>query len=326
MRLRSFSVLLSALLACGAFSLAARADTALYDASLILHAFVGGTSMPIGASAKGSGTIPVNPTGSAPAPVTLPQSAVRVTTGAFWSIGLPTTFYSTYATFVNQTGKFFAGGGPAAGRGTVSHDGSPGRTGSWFIHEGKNGFGGTLALLGKQGAFAQFRITSVDPSGPLPGIFTGASSWNMIRALGRSSMDPLNPYTNTGMFLNRSGLSDPYSILVTTYKKLGSGTPWTTGTVTVIARNSSYTTSLKRSGYDTTTPGGARNLQLVTPALTHWARSRGSHESHTGHIAILKIRLVPEPTGVVMIIAGGCALALLNGTLHSSSSRRDPAA
>ncbi len=326
MRLSDRSVLLATFLVCSAFPRETSADTALYDASMIVHAFVGEVAMPVGASARGSGAISVSATGSGPAPVALPQSALRVTTGAFWSIGLRTTFYTTYATFVNQAGKFFAGGGPAAGKGVVSHKANANRGGSWFIHEGRNAFGGTLGLLGKQGAFAQFRITSVGPSGPLPGIFTGTSSWNMIRALGRSAMDPLNPYTNTGMFLNRSGLSDPYSMLVTTYKKVGSGAPWTTGTVTVIAKNDTYTTSLRRTGYDTTTPGGVRNIQLVTPALTHWARARGKSETRTGHIAILKIRLVPEPTGAVMIAVGGCALALLYRRFHSPSSRRDRSA
>ena len=44
---------------------------------------------------------------------------------------------------------------------------------------------------------------------------------------------------------------------------------------------------------------------------------------HTGHIAILKIRLVPEPAGLAMIATGACALLLLQMRVHSSSSRRD---
>jgi hypothetical protein len=205
----------------------------------------------------------------------------------------------------------------------VSHKNSGSRAGSWFIREGEYAFGGTLGLLGKQGAFAQFEITTWSSYGPVPGIFTGTSSWNMIRALGRSQMDSLNPYTNSGMFVNKSGgSSDPYSNLVTTYKKVGSGTPWTTGTVTVIANEGSYATTLQRSGYDTTTPGGARNIQLVTPTLTHWARAEGTVLNHTGHIAILKIRLVPEPTGLATIAAGACALLMLRRRVQGSSSRR----
>ena len=65
--------------------------------------------------------------------------------------------------------------------------------------------------------------------------------------------------------------------------------------MTVIAKEGSYATTLQRSGYDTLTPAGARNIQLVTPVLTHWARGGGNVLNHTGQIAILKIRLVPEP-------------------------------
>ncbi|MCH8890847.1 MAG: hypothetical protein IH827_07205 [Myxococcales bacterium] len=254
-------------------------------------------------------------TGSGPVPVALPQSAFGVTTAAYWPIYPPTTFYWTYATFGNDAGAFLAGGGPAAGKGTVSHKGNGNRVGSWFIREGKNAFGGTLGLLGKLGAFAQFQIKTSGPSLPLPGIFTGTSSWNMIRALGRDPMDPLNPYTNTATFINKTGGT------VTTYTKFASGTPWTTGTVTVYATVGSLTTSFRRSGYDTTTPGGVRNIQLVTPTLTHWKRGHGRPFNHTGHIAILKIQLVPEPSGLAMFSAGVCALLLLQRSFHSSSRR-----
>lgn len=313
-RSRTAMMLLSAAL----FASPVQAGTALYQASFVIHAFGNDNigyfaRMPIGKAATGSGTIPVTATGSGPVPVALPQSAFGVTTAAYWPIYPPTTFYWTYATFGNDAGAFFAGGGPAAGKGTVSHKGNGNRVGSWFIREGKNAFGGTLGLLGKLGAFAQFQIKTSGPSLPLPGIFTGTSSWNMIRALGRSKTDPLNPYTNTGIFINQSGGT------LTTYTKFASGTPWTTGTVTVVATVGSLSTSFRRSGYDTTTPGGVRNIQLVTPALTHWKRGHGRPFNHTGHIARLKIRLVPEPSGLVMFSAGVCALLLLQRSFHSSS-------
>jgi hypothetical protein len=301
----------------------------LYQTSFFIHAFGNDdlgyfAQMPIGRAAAGSGTIPVTTAGSAPAPVALPQSAFGVTTAAYWPIYPPTTFYWTYAAFANEAGGFFAGGGPAAGKGTVSHKGNGNRVGSWFIHEGKNAFGGTLGLLGKQGAFAQFQIKTSGPSVPIPGIFTGSSSWNIIRALGRSQMDPLNPYTNTGTFVNKSaGTSSTYTNLITTYTKFASGTPWTTGTVTVYATVGSLTTSFRRSGYDTTTPGGVRNIQLVTPTLTHWKRGHGRPFNHTGHIAVLKIQLVPEPSGLAMFAAGAGVLLLLHGAFHASPPRRD---
>jgi hypothetical protein len=309
-------------LACTAFATSAKAGATLYQASFVVHAFGNddlgySAQMPIGKAAVGSGTIPVTPTGTAPAPVALPQSAFAVTTDAYWPIYPPTTFYWTYATFANAAGGFFAGGGPAAGKGMISHKGNGNRVGSWIIHEGENAFGGTLGLLGKMGAFAQFQIKTSGPSVPLPGTFTGTTSWNMIRALGRSGMDSLNPYTNTGTFNNKSGST------MTTYTKFGSGTPWTTGTVTVVATEGSLSTSFRRSGYDTTTASGARIIQLVTPTLTHWKRGHGRPFNHTGHIAVLKIQLVPEPNSLAMFAAGACALLLLRRVYHGSSSRRD---
>ena len=313
----AFAFLAVALLAPPAW-----AGTALYDASFIIHAFGNDTlgyvaQIPVQRAATGSGTIGVTATGTGPAPVALPQSAFGVTASAYWPIYPPTTFYISYATFANNAGSFFAGGGPAAGKGTVSHKGNGNRLGSWFIREGENAFGGTLELLGKQGAFAHFQIKTSAPTVPLPGIFTGTSSWNIIKALGRSQMDPLNPYTNTGVFTNKSGSA------MTTYTMFGTGTPWTTGTVTVYATAGSFTTSFRRSGYDTTTPGGVRNIQLVTPTLTHWKLGHGRPFNHTGHIAILKIQLVPEPSSLALFAAGAGALLLLHRVFHRSSSRRD---
>jgi hypothetical protein len=62
-------------------------------------------------------------------------------------------------------------------------------------------------------------------------------------------------------------------------------------------------------GNDTTTTGGARNLQLVTPALTHWIGP--GFQDHTGHIGILRLQIVPEPGALLLLAAGAGALALL---------------
>jgi len=129
-------------------------------------------------------------------------------------------------------------------------------------------------------------------------------------------MDPLYPYTNTGTFNNKTGST------MTTYTKFATGAPWTTGIVTVVAARSSYATSLQRKGCDTTTPGGVRNIQLVTPSLTDWKRGHGKPFNHTGHIGVIKIRLVPEPTRLAMFATGGFALLLLHRASLRSSSRR----
>jgi hypothetical protein len=247
----------------------AQAENAMFQASFIMHAWgndvTTGTSFPSNAShfvpmplgttgcapyypysssyhpclpvsqrvkpATGTGSISLATTGTGPAPIALPQSAVGVTTVGFWPVIIPTTYYTTYATFVNEAGSFFAGGGPAAGHGTITHKGQGQRKGSWVIHEGERGFGGALGLFGKQGAYARFEIKEVTS---LPGPFVGTSSWNMIKALGRSGMDSSNPYTNTGTFTNT------YLGTITTYTKFASGTLWTTGSVTVYATSGTF--------------------------------------------------------------------------------------
>ena len=96
--------------------------------------------------------------------------------------------------------------------------------------------------------------------------------------------------------------------MTSTGSALGTGTAWTTGQVAVYAKAGAFTTILHRTGYDTTTPSGVRNIQLVTPGLTHWIEP-GS-EDHTGHIGILKLR-VPEPHGVLLLAADVGMLLLL---------------
>ena len=66
---------------------------------------------------------------------------------------------------------------------------------------------------------------------------------------------------------------------------------------------------LARAGYDNRTPAGAGNIQLVSPALTRWKNLYSDY--YTGSIATLKLRLVPEPEGRLMLVAGIGALALL---------------
>jgi hypothetical protein len=62
--------------------------------------------------------------------------------------------------------------------------------------------------------------------------------------------------------------------------------------VTMYAPIGGFSTFFQRTGHDTTTPGGVRNIQLVTPALTHWLSLAGI--LHTGHFGILNIRLIPN--------------------------------
>jgi len=345
-------VIAAAILTLGVGS-AAQAGTAMFQASFIVHAFGNDvttganspfntsvfTPMPLGTtgcapyygpysasyhhclpvsqrgqSATGTGLISVATTGTGPAPIALPQSAFGVTTMGFWPINVPTEYYTTYATFVNAAGSFFAGGGPTTYSFTSSISGTT--QGRWVIQPGPNRFGGKLGLLGRLGAWWVFDYGGVSLTGhwtPDTGHwnpFTGRSSWNMIKAMGRGSGDPDHTYTNTGMFYN---LARTQTI---TYTAIGRGTHWTTGSVTVSVPLGTWMTIFRRAGHDTTTPGGARNIQLVTPALTHWIGTGSVPNNFTGHIGVLTLQ-VPEPHAVLLLAAGAGALLLLR-----RSSRR----
>jgi hypothetical protein len=267
------------------------------------------TTLQAGQPATGSGTLSVG-TGS-PASIMLPQSAFGITTVGARPLRSSYLQSDTYATFVNASGTFFSGGGP----GSVSRYYGCGETPyvlcPLVIQNGEHKFGGAMPLLGRLGGIVKYVASGVS------GTYAGTSSWNMIKALGRKAYvgDPLNPYTNTGMFYNA------VASRTVTYSKYGRGTLWTTGMVAVYAEEGYFTTILHGSGHDTVTSGGVRNLQLVTPALTHWVGSGGA-QYHTGHIGILTLQ-VPEP-GHAMLLAAGVGRARGAASRESEGGRLTP--
>ena len=241
-------------------------------------------------------------------PWTTPISARNGITG-FLPIYYPYLQSHTYATFHNAAGTFVAGNGPAAG-GTIFRSGKAKRLGSWRVTPKPGGahLGGAMTILGRLGAHRQY----VNPL--RPGTHDGTGSRNMIKAMGRTwgtSMAPadtMNPYTKTDAYYNSAYQT------TSTISALATGSLWTTGDVTVYAKTSYFTTIVRRGGFDTTTGTGTtkvRNLQLVTPVLTHW---QGPIVNlHTGHIGVLNLQLTaaPEPSAVLLLAAGGGVLALL---------------
>ncbi|HEY5658244.1 MAG TPA: hypothetical protein VIY27_10700, partial [Myxococcota bacterium] len=205
----------------------------------------------------------------------------------------------TYATFVNAAGSFFAGGGAAAGAGYVNKTlATPARRGTWLIRAGKNAFGGAMGLLGKYGATGKYTVPASGGA-----TYNGVSSWNMVKALGRSATDPMNPYTKTEKWyrVTKNG-----KIKYSQITAIGSGTLWTTGQVGGFAKTGAYFTTLWRTGYDNRTTGGLGNIQLVTPTLTHWLSP--TLDTHTAQIGILKLAVTPEPGAVVLLAAGAGVL------------------
>jgi len=246
--------------------------------------------------------------------VALPQSAFIADATGFLPSYYPYLESATFATFTAQAGTFFAGGGPAAA-GTVTKTGMGQTSGTWYIRPraGGNAFGGALGMLGRYGAINAYVVPGkVGTYGP------SETSWAIVPEMGIPQYNTLisitamgkerwkNPFWHWYTFVNNvNGNEDPL-------KASGWGTPWTTGTVTVLAQAGYFPTILKRTGYDFTSGTGTtkvRNIQLVTPTLTHWIGT--AIKTHTGQIGMLTLRITPEPAALLMLAAGGGLLALL---------------
>jgi hypothetical protein len=240
---------------------------------------------------------PLNPRG-----FTFPMSGIsRMTSGASFLettwLPLPIAnaqfnFEIEHADLRNDSGGFSDGGGP--GSFTVSHGAQV------HVKAGKNQFGGTMRLLGQY--HTNRGIESVTTS-------LGATPWNLqyIGAGAGTATGKVTGLKYTTMIdraYHYSGKFD-YSPRTATISVF----PWTTGMVAVTASGGPQATVLKRTGYDNRSPAGAGTIQLVSPALTRWQNLYSDY--YTGSIATLKIRLVPEPDGLLMLVAGICTLALL---------------
>jgi hypothetical protein len=100
------------------------------------------------------------------------------------------------------------------------------------------------------------------------------------------------------------------------------GFPWTTGMVTITATDGFFPTLFRLTGFDNRTSMGLGTIQLVSPQLTRWNfPDRDSPwDRHTGAIGILRLS-VPEPAGLLMLVAGVGFLAVLYRR-HALGSRR----
>ncbi len=277
------------------------------------------TTMLQGKPATGSGYL-VTGGATIGVPIGLPQSAVSVTATGFLPTYYPYIQTHTYADFRNAAGNFFAGGGPAAGKGTATYSGMGQRSGQWNIKEGKNGYGGVMGLLGKFGSLS----TKFIIPGKV-GTYEGANTWIIVQALGRPQYATPIGYTPMGetRWQNPHTLSLVYvnnvnGNLSTTQGRV-IGTPWTTGTVTVYAKAGGFETILHTDGFDTTTGTGitrVRNIQLVTPELIHWIGP--GWQAHQGGVGILTMQITPEPGAILLLAAGGGVLLLLYRKSHRS--------
>jgi hypothetical protein len=119
--------------------------------------------------------------------------------------------------------------------------------------------------------------------------------------------------STTGQLLYKTGMGNATTAAIATW-----GFPWTTGTVSVTAPAGPFPTLFKRKGYDDRTPNGVGTIQLVAPQLAEWTfpDRDAPWDRHTGAIAILRIKFIPEPSQLLMLAAGAAmvfALAKLRG-------------
>ena len=251
--------------------------------------YCGTTTLMQGRPATAQGTL-ASVTFTPSAPVALPQSAFSLVTAGSLPSYASYVYSGTYASFANEAGSFFVGGGP----GHVVFTAAQPLKGGVVMSPGPKQFGGAMGLLGKLGA----RMIWAPNQG---GSQIGTTSWAMIPVIGRTTSFM---FTTTGTLMS-------YPRGATSLRtNVATGFPWTTGMVTVLTREGVFTTSFRRSGYDNRTSGGVGVIQLVTPQLTHW---RGvGRDTVTGAVGILKIHVVPEPALILLIAAGAGVLALLH--------------
>ncbi len=216
----------------------------------------------------------------------------------------PKVYSYTYATLRNATGFF----GPGYGLGSFSipytDDGK--QVARIAVKQGAAKFGGVMRMLGALTSKACFYRN------------------------GKCSFRELNwrydQIGTTGSYRTKGGvITKGYQALPTiisgcdTYPSVicrsmaGARFGWTTGSVTVAAVGSgSHQTVHYAHGYDnrnTSTPSSRGTIQLVSPSVTHWFDTPTA-DHWTAGIGVLRLKFVPEPRTLVMLIAGIAALAV----------------
>lgn len=278
--------------------------------------YCGPTTIQAGAPATGSGYLVTGGAGVG-SPIGLARSTITASVTGFNPSYYPYLQSATSARFGNEAGTFFAGSGPAFGKGTIVKTGMGQTTGTWIIREGDRGFGGVMGLLGFLGS----RSTKWVVPGKVGTYINTGGNWGMVTPIGRpqyatpTALTPMgkatnwkNPHTFTDAATNHVN-SNMSTWIADTW-----GTPWTTGAATIYLLAGNFPMILRRSGHDTVTDGGVRNTQLVTPMLTHGIGT--GYQNHTGQMGILTLRITPESGAILMLAAGVGVLLLMHRTIR----------
>jgi hypothetical protein len=256
-------------------------------------------TLQVGAPLTGSAEALVG-SGSPASIVLLPYQLARITSGSLPPRYASQVYQNTYANVANAFGSFGPGEGPG------SADRTFGPTTGVRISRGKNQFGGVMRLLrgsasGALGTKARYSYDGKGYVGNFP-------SWG-VSAFGATN----GPGGYTG-FITGTYHSTINSNVVTAYGN-AYGWRWTTGTVSVYASGdhnlnpSLFPEHLMRAGYDNRSPNGGGTIQLVTPHLTSWGVLPSLQ---MGAIGVLRLKFVPEPRGLLLLLSGSVMLGLLH--------------
>ena len=282
--------------------------TSYYQSAHDGSPLVGTGHFSVGSSASGAINLPQSllsvKLGSVPTVFTTtdfakkPQNGVP---GGSFSYYPPYIYSYTYADLKNAAGNFFAGGGPGTQAFYATAGGAA--AGSMFTTKGPGAgkFGGTMSLLGVFQTHFAYAISG--------GFTIGTDDW-LVDWQGAGTVAPggtLGVQTKTSTGTNKHNV-----LLVTnTVYITASAFPWTTGYATVNATRGPFYTKFARTGYNNRTAGGAGNIQMVSPMLTHWKTPAAGLDYETGSIGVMTLKFTPEPSSAMLLVAGVSLLGLV---------------
>jgi hypothetical protein len=219
----------------------------------------------------------------------------------------------TYADLKNGLGVFASGAGPGSlttaplsgtsilpsGTRTLTVVSRPASVFQAIVTKGPRQFGGTMRLLG--GTITTLTFTS--PAFP-SGVVTVPSPTTFPTAQGDFATD----------MGKRTFIHTVMSSITQMSWITGWGFPWTTGSVTAIARTGSASTSSTAQGFDTLTPAGHRNIQMVAPTLVVYTATVSNAHSNNGgtSVANFTFATAPEPGVLALLGFGACTVCALH--------------
>jgi hypothetical protein len=219
--------------------------------------------------------------------------------GGSFSYYPPYIYSYSYADLKNAAGNFFGNGGP--GNVTFNAISAGAGGGTLTTTQGAGKYGGTMRMLGTlQTHFAYAN------SG---GLSIGTDNW-LVDWMGAGVVTPGGAVSVATHYVKGTNKHNVLIVTNTNYISV-SAFPWGTGKATAKATRGPFPTNFARSGYDSRTAGGAGNIQMVSPMLTHWRTPGGGVDYETAAIGVLTLSFTPEPSSAMLLVAGVSMLGLV---------------